>query len=592
VALLHRLAALFRSGRTAAPAPRPVLPERLEDAATDALAGEAERLLASGDAIAAVALLNGPLRPGAESHRRHRILGIAARAAGMHDIAAVELDRALDLEPEDAETLYHRGRLYLDHDDAEQAADMFQLALVHAPGHGPAAIQLARLHRKAGRLSDAAVTLEDAGVAREDADPDVCFEYGRILEASGTPGEAAAAYRRVLEVRPDDVAVLVQLGLLLLDQIGDATAAEDCFRRAVDADPASCEANANLALAWMAQRRLEDVVAHCDRMLERYPGFVEFRWNRGLARLLVGHYREGWLDYESRKLRPRGSRAFPYPEWDGGPLHGRTILVYAEQGLGDELMFASCLPDIVARAGHCVIECDVRLAPLYRRSFPSATVRGALRNGDRRWLSDVPAIDVQCAVGSLPLHLRPDSRAFAARDGYLVADPDRVAFWRSRLAAMGAKRAIGIAWTAGTLRSRMRLRSLSPSDLLPLLQAGDVTWIALQDSMAGFDAVDLDPARRPARILDSATAAIDDVAALICALDGVVTAAGTTAHLAGALGRPVYILVEAAGDWPWGSENDRTAWYPSARLFRQPRAGDWRSVIDAVGEHLGARSTC
>jgi hypothetical protein len=157
---------------------------------------------------------------------------------------------------------------------------------------------------------------------------------------------------------------------------------------------------------------------------------------------------------------------------------------------------------------------------------------------------------------------------------------------------MGAKRAIGIAWTAGTLRSRMRLRSLSPSDLLPLLQAGDVTWIALQDSMAGFDAVDLDPARRPARILDSATAAIDDVAALICALDGVVTAAGTTAHLAGALGRPVYILVEAAGDWPWGSENDRTAWYPSARLFRQPRAGDWRSVIDAVGEHLGARSTC
>ena len=305
-------------------------------------------------------------------------------AEGRHRPALEDFARATALVPDDAAALTEQAQQHMTLDERADAFDCYQLAIAHAPDCAPARLGLARMLRESG---DAHAALEQILHALRAAplDAEIHFEsallHGRCDDLRG----AIAAYERGLEIEPDNFAACANCGLMYLGRIGDPQSAQRYFERALALDPQSVEVQANLGLALEEQGRSDAALAHYERLIAAFPAVNEYRWNRGLALLANGDYARGWDDYEMRNARGRGTaeRAFPFPAWDGAKLRpGAALLVFAEQGAGDEIMFASCVPDLLARGIECVIECDVRLAGLFARLL-SARRESTARRGRR-----------------------------------------------------------------------------------------------------------------------------------------------------------------------------------------------------------------
>jgi hypothetical protein len=278
---------------------------------------------------------------------------------------------------------------------------------------------------------------------------------------------------------------------------------------------------------------------------------------------------------------------YHFARWDGAPIAGKTLLIYGEQGFGDQIMFASCFHEAIERAGHCIIECDPRLVTLFRRSFPSAVIEASAPSGESpAWAAQVQAVDCQIPMGSLPGFFRKRWEEFPRHAGYLRAAPERVAYWRARLDALGPGPKIGLSWRGGIPATRRHLRSLALEELLPLLRL-PANFVSLQ---YGNCSDDLDRLRRDYGLIlphwADAIEDYDETAALVCALDLVISVCTAVIHLTGALGKPVWILVPAVAEWRYLDRGENLPWYPSARLFRQTEAGRWHEVLERMGKEL------
>jgi tetratricopeptide (TPR) repeat protein len=337
--------------------------------------------------------------------------------------------------------------------------------------------------------------------------------------------------------------------------------------------------------------RLQAAFADYDRALELRPDFPLASFHRAMALLLVGDFERGWEDYELRRLSANHAPAAAgIPRWDGSSLAGRTILVAREQGLGDEIMFASMLPQLIAGGARCVVECDPRLLATYQRSFPEAAFFGTLPGGGLPpWI--LPgAVDVVIEAGSLPRLLRRRAADFPLHQGYLRVDPQHVQQWRQRLAGIGPGLKVGLAWTGGVRRTRRTLRSLSLERLLPLLRVPGVRFVSLQYTADAHDDIDALTARDGIEIhhWQEAIDDYDQTAALVCALDLVISVCTSVVHLGGALGRPVWVLAPVSPEWRYGLTVETMPWYPSVKLFRQPAYGEWEPVIARTARELTA----
>jgi tetratricopeptide (TPR) repeat protein len=399
--------------------------------------------------------------------------------------------------------------------------------------------------------------------------------------------DAIESYQKVIELKPDYADAHCNLGLLLYKHLEELDSAEAHLRRALELKPESIEAQTNLAMVLDHRGETDAAVALYDRILQDRPDDNEVRLNRSLIRLARGDYLGGWPGYEARHaLQLR--REFPFPEWDGSSLNGRTILVHAEQGLGDEIMFASCLGEILEQAEHCVVECHRKLEKLFRRSYPAATVHGALQtDADMTWLDRMPNIHCKVGIGSLPLRFRTSRAEFPEHTGYLKPDPVRVEYWRARLAGLGSGPKIGISWRGGARKTRRHARSIPLEQWGPLLTLPGVHFVSLQygDCQGEIDAVrDASSARvhHWAEAIDD----YDETAALVTALDLVISVQTAIVHLGGALGKPVWGLVSSRPEWRYQEAGDSVPWYPSVRLIRQPTPDDWQSVINEVRRRL------
>jgi hypothetical protein len=281
-------------------------------------------------------------------------------------------------------------------------------------------------------------------------------------------------------------------------------------------------------------------------------------------------------------------RVLHYPEWEGSSLAGRTVLVHAEQGLGDEIMFASCLPDLMAVAGHCAIDCHEKLERIFTRSFPGASVHGGQQtNTDQSWLERMPRIDCKVACGTLPLYLRRRPEDFPQHAGYLKADPQRVAYWKGRLAELGPGLKVGLSWRGGSKYTHRTIRSLELRQLDPLLRMAAVQFVSLQYTDCRQELAEW--GRENGLKVHHWQEAIDDydeTAALVCAVDIVISVQTAIVHLAGALGRPAWVVVPAAPEWRYQHSGESLPWYPSVRIFRQGRLGEWQPVIERVAGEL------
>jgi len=516
-------------------------------------------------------------------------LGLALHRQGEFDEGIAYLEKAVETGYEPAaDAYYHLGLCCMEQQCFEEATDAFRLATHLKPDFAAAYLELGRALRGQDRLDDALEAFESATKLNQE-DAAGFFEIGTIQYRLGDFGSAVGHFGMAIEIRPDHQEALSNIGLVYRD-LGKYREAEVALRQALVINDGFVIARCNLGIVLADQGRYEEAIACYEEVLRQCPEHDEALWNMANKRLLLGDFAGGWKDYEKRWLRRSAiQRPFKYRRWGGESLEGQTLLVYGEQGLGDEIMFASCLPEVTALGGRCVIECDPRLAELFGRSFPVATVHGRKDMEDSSWLSGVEPIDVQIPMGSLPMYFRKSLSDFPQHEGYLRADPGRVAYWRDRLAGLGRGLKVGISWCGGTKKSRTLLRSIGLESWLPILGMEDADFVSLQytpcdEELAQFR-------ERHGIVVHHWQEAIDDydeTAALVGALDLVVSVCTSVVSLAGALGRPVWVLVPSSPGWIFMSEGERTPWFPSARLFRQAEPNDWSPVIRRIAGELKA----
>lgn len=489
-----------------------------------------------------------------------RSSGVADFRAGRYDDAVRQFEEVVALRPSDAQNHLNLGLAYQKLGRQVDAADCFELALAFKPEF-----------------------------------PEAHFNLGVLAIESGAYAEAATRLQHALTLRPDYPAALSNLGYVEFRHLDRLADGELHLKRALALDPAFIDAHCNLGALFQEQGRVIEAFAEYEHALKDNPDCHEARLNQALILLAQGEFEEGWQLYEARKLcSPHfNPRNYPFPEWDGRAPG--TVLVYGEQGLGDEIMFASCISDLIAAGRHCVIDCTPKLERLFRRSFPGADVHAGPQTAtDLGWLKHVPQVDFQVAMGSLPALYRRTRDAFPQQAGYLTADSQRVAYWRDRLGQLGPGLKIGISWRGGTVHTRSRLRSIPLAEWVPLISCvAQSHWVSLQytdcaDERASFELEHGLRLHHWQQAMDD----YDETAALVSALDLVISVQTAVVHLTGALGKPVWVLISAVPEWRYMAQGETLPWYPTARLFRQQDQGDWHLVMEKVVKELGALGHC
>jgi tetratricopeptide (TPR) repeat protein len=526
-----------------------------------------------------------------EAHPEHvpalELAGVLALERGDPADALAALERAADLEPGNAGLQSNLGLAYLRAGRVEEAIETLQLAIHHRPELVAARVNLGLAHVEGREWSEA----ERAFAAALERVPDhvqALAGRARALQTLYRLEEAEAAFQRAIAIAPA-AELWTRLGQVYRD-LGRYLDARAAFERALAMDPAYVSALTQLGIVALDLREPERAIECFERVLGSDPGLdSEARWNITCARLLNRDWARAWAFYDLRWKSPDSvPRPFRFPEWTGQELRGKTLLVYAEQGLGDEIMFASCYPELAACGARLVLECSPKLERLFKRSFPAAAVFGRNQADPADWLDGAPHIDLQAACGTVASLMRRSAESFAPHAGYLRADPVRVAYWRARLDALGAGAKIGISWRGGTTRTRRRLRSISLGDWRPALDLPGTTFVSLQYHRDAPEEVDA--FRRESGIaIHHWAEAIDDydeTAALVCALDAAVSVCTAVVHLGGALGRPVYVVVPFSPEWRYGLVGDSMPWYPSVKLFRQREVGEWRGPIAEIRDAL------
>lgn len=516
---------------------------------------------------------------------------VRAHQAGRLDAAAAGYRRVLAARPDHPDALHLLGVVHHQQGDQPQAEHFVAKALVVAPRvaayhHTLAAIRLAQ--------SDGvgAVAAAERALA---LNPKLIGAYnvlGNALLQVGQAGEAVAIYRRALAESPDVPEVLNNLGSALqsLGQLADAEAA---LRRALQLRPEYAAAAANLALVLRDQGRFKQALIACESALAQSPDHPTWRANRSTLLLQLGRFAEGWADYESRWQADGFARErrepMSQPAWDGGDLAGRTILLDGEQGLGSMIQFARYAPRLAARGTRVLLRVPPPLVALFRESLepPHGAVAHVLARNE-----PPPPFDVHAPLMSLPHLCRTTLATVPADVPYLRADPGRTAAWAERLGVGvgvgdGGGRLVGLVWAGNPGHANDHNRSMPADALVPLLTAADrsIRFFSLQVGSSP------PPALLAAGLQDVAPALTDfaETAAAVASLDLVISVDTAVAHLAGALARPVWLLLPHVPEWRWLIDRDDSPWYPTMRLFRQSQPGDWAGMIARLASELARR---
>jgi Flp pilus assembly protein TadD len=426
--------------------------------------------------------------------------------------------------------------------------------------------------------TEAALSWLSAAIAIDPANPTAHSHSADALFKLSRMSDAESAYRRAITLDPtltEAYGGLAQL-LHLTDRDDEALACAE--RSLIDArDPA--HAHRILGTALAALNRHEEAIDRFRAAQIVNPDDATARTFEGMALLSLGHFQEGWLRYEARRIATATDTTFrdlPQPLWHGdADIRGQTILLYAEQGLGDTIQFLRYAPFVAARGARVWLEVP-RL--LRRLAATVEGVAGIIVPGD-----PLPDCDFQCPLLKLPMAFGTEAGNIPASVPYIQADRQAVAAWRQRLGATRRRR-VGIAVSGNSDHQENRLRSIPVATLLPLLRRQDCEFYIVQTGLAKADAAQL--AQLGVQDHSGALSDFADTAALMSLLDLIVSVDSAPAHLAGALARPTWLLPQFSADWRWQRDRTDSPWYPTMRLFRQPRPGDWDSVVAEVGGAL------
>ena len=496
------------------------------------------------------------------------LLGVINAQAGNHQLAVEYFYRALSVKPDFAMANNNLGNSLKEQGKLDEAIACYRRALELKPGLDLARNNLGNALKEQGK-SDEAVACYRRALELNPNLAEAHCNLGNALNDQGNLGEAIACYRRALQLNPDFALAHGNLGNVLKTQekLDEAVA---CYRRALDLDPDYAPAHNNLGIALDGQGKVDEALACYCGALKLKPDYADAHWNQSLLLLMSGDFERGWPEYEWRwkaKQTPRGD--FSQARWDGQSLVGRTILLHAEQGLGDTIQFVRYAALVKHHGGTVIVECPRPLLPLLATC---AGIDRLLARGD-----ELPAFDIQAPLLSLPGIFHTTLRDIPASIPYLFADGNLLERWRRELSDIPGFR-IGIAWQGDPKHVNDHNRSIPLSCFEPLARCSGFRLVSLQKG-AGVEQLQHAAERFAITELGSRLEDFRDTAAVLKNLDLVITCDSALAHLAGALGVPVWVAIPLVPDWRWLLGRSDCPWYPTMRLFRQDRQGDWQGVF-------------
>jgi tetratricopeptide (TPR) repeat protein len=524
----------------------------------------------------------------------HMNLGNIFQSQGKLADALERHDRALAVNPNLAEACFNRGNVLQALGKFEDAVTSYRQALSLRPGMPEAHGNMGNALRAQDRI-ESAVDCYERALALNPQYAEAHYNLGNLRQAQHLLDDAAACYRRALALNPDLPEAHYNLGVTRQAQ-DDLVAAAFCFDRAIELRPAYAEAHYNRACVLQQQGRIDEAMPSFQRAVSLKPDYSQARFGLALAQIQAGDSLNGWRNYEARWQsidHETPMRHYSAPQWTGDLVQD-GLLLWGEQGIGDEIQFAGLLPDAIRTGNRITLECDPRLEPLLARSFPSIQVvaRPSVPQLGSKAEHDSSQQDfgAHLPTGSLPALFRQREATFAGKTSpYLKADAAATESFRTRY--FDGRLLVGLAWQTNN-RNTGRNRSIPLQTLTPLFELPGIRWISLQ--YGDFDQLEEQAMAASAPLhIDRSVDQFSDVdrfAAQVSAMDRVVTIDNSTAHLAGALGLQVSLMLPFAADWRWLKDRADTPWYHATRLFRQSQRCDWTPVIQSVYDALQRRS--
>lgn len=511
------------------------------------------------------------------------LLGVLAAQSGKPELAVAPIQRAIALRPGVAVYHVNLGNAYLELNRHDDAVAQYGRALELYPDYVEALANLGAALRRQNRLDESEAALRRA-VALDPQNPNVQFHLGTTLQRARRLEEALTHLREALRLKPGFADARKNLGLVLR-RSGRFAEAEAFYRADVAEKPQSAEPLVNLGHVLAQVGRIDESLGCFEAALRLDPNSGEAHTNQAVLWLLGGDFERGWKEYEWRWRRKNSiPPPIPRPAWDGSPMPDGTILLVMEQGVGDVFHFVRYARLVRQRVGRVLLLCR---PPLLRILARTPGIDRLVAETDA-----APEFDVYAPLMGLPLLFGTNLETVPAQVPYVEPDPERVARWSERLGPYPGL-TVGLAWQGNPEHPDDATRSIPLARLAPLLEVPGVRLVSLQK---GHGSEQLRDVAGAGRILDFSAemdeggAAFMDTAALIAQCDLVISSDTAVAHLAGAMAVPVWIALSAVPDWRWLLDRSDSPWYPSARLFRQPKHGDWDSVAAEMAEELSAFS--
>jgi tetratricopeptide (TPR) repeat protein len=477
-------------------------------------------------------------------------------------------------QPDNIDALFMLGVMSAQTGNFNFAIEYFQKTININPTHTGAYYNLGNVYRDTGRMNEAfrcyqKVTQLNPGYT------EAYINLGIIFRALGRFHEETACYHKAIQLDPRSAGAFFNLGRSFFDkeQFDKALA---CYEKVIRLNPNFAQAYMNLGLVLRIKGRHEEALSCYQKVIQINPDDAEAHWNMANVLLLTGNFKPGWKEYvwlwktiDCKKQR----REFSQPAWNGCDIKGRTILLYAEYGFGDTIQFIRFAPLVAERGVKVIVECQRELVSLLQ---DSEGVQKVIPQGDK-----LPDFDLQCSLMLLPVLFEISIDTIPNKIPYLTANPALVKKWHKRLLHDNSKMKIGIVWSGVSTSKKF----CPLETFVPLAQLKCISFYSLQKGEAVKEVMNIP---KGMQLYDYSNELTDfsDTAALIENLDLVISIDTSVAHLAGALGKPIWTLVPFVPDWRWLLNREDSPWYPTMKLFRQPLIGDWKSVFSTVLDNL------
>ena len=550
----------------------------------------------TGDHAGALAAYDRALALEPQSADAHLNRGALLQKMDRPDEAIAALTRFIAMAPRDARGHYNLAQCLKAQSQFAQAEESYARVLSLQPQHRDAHLALAEIHTRNDHIAEA-LRHTRLAIAIQPT-PESYSNLGDLLRRAKLLNEALAAHEQALAVRPDDPILLHNSGSALYDarRLEDARAA---FEKALAADPAFIRGYEGLAKIYEHREDFRTAIELLERALRLDPAADKVIFKLSYCYFAVGDFPAGWRNYEKRFEGTESyqhRRPTPPPYWKGEDLTGKSILIWTEQGIGDQILYSSMIPDVIARAGRCIIECKDRLTPIFTRSFPEATV--ATYRSQAEAATPPDGLDFQSPVGSLGGHLRPSLESFPRRSRYMTADPARASVLRERYSSIAPGNLIvGLSWRS----KNAEIGEIKSADLVlwrDILVMPGVTFVNLQYGDCATELAEVEAAFGTVVVQDSGIDPLTDMDAFfaqVAAMDLVISTSNTTVHVAGALGVPTWLILlgSPADVWYWFRGRSDSPWYVSLRIFRKAVGQDdcdnethWRRAFTGIAQDL------